>query len=389
MSPLDMLYHEWKRLRDDGIEAAPQVICHDCPELLEALQARIAAAIDSASVAWESTGATNLLSEGTRTRHLESAPPDRAGRYVLESPLGRGGFGAVWLAYDPQLDRKVAIKLLHPAKRSSASEDALLAEARKLAALKHPNILSVHDAGKAGGRFYLVSALAAGGTLAAAIEQQPLEWRRSAELIAQVADALHHAHRAGIVHRDVKPQNILLDEHGQPMLADFGLAASEVELLDEWPGLMGTRGYMSPEQARGGSKNVDARTDIYSLGSCLPMLGSRLPRRSLHEEYLDQVLHRDPRPLRTIDDAFQKVDAICRRCQRDSPRRYSAAIDVCGLRKLLERTRRARVAAAIGVCGGHRTTLAAAALCRRLVEALQNRQRTRAYAPAGPVQKLQ
>ena len=188
------------------------------------------------------------------------------GRYRIEKVLGEGGFGRVYLAHDDQLNRPVAIKVPH-AERIIRPEDAkaYLAEARVLASLDHPNIVPVHDVGTTSdGLCYVVSKLIEGCDLASKIKEARPPYTQAAELVATVAAALHYAHRRGLVHRDIKPGNILLDTSGKVYVADFGLALKE-EDFGKGAGFAGTPAYMSPEQARGEGHRVDGRSDIFSL----------------------------------------------------------------------------------------------------------------------------
>ena len=158
-----------------------------------------------------------------------AACPLRIGRYRIEKVLGKGSFGLVYLAQDEQLNRPVAVKVPH-AKLISKPEDAeaYLAEARTVANLDHPGIVPVHDVGSTEDcPCYVVSKYIQGTDLAKKLKQQRLQYREAAELIATVADALHYAHKQGIVHRDVKPGNILIGNDGKPYVVDFGLALRE------------------------------------------------------------------------------------------------------------------------------------------------------------------
>jgi len=155
--------------------------------------------------------------------------PERIGRYRIEKVLGKGSFGLVYLANDEQLDRHVAIKVPH-AKLISKPEDAeaYLTEARTVASLDHPHIVPVHDVGSTEDcPCYVVSKYIEGTDLSATLKKSRVKYRESAELIATVAEALHYAHKQGLVHRDVKPGNILIGKDGQPFVVDFGLALRE------------------------------------------------------------------------------------------------------------------------------------------------------------------
>jgi eukaryotic-like serine/threonine-protein kinase len=200
------------------------------------------------------------------------------GRYRIERVLGSGGMAIVYLARDLELDRPVAVKLLaENLAGDEAFRERFLREARHAAALSHPNVAAVFDAGEEDERPYIVMEYLDGETLAEVIARRgPLEPAEAVELALQACAGLEHAHRAGLVHRDVKPQNLLLGGDGAMKLVDFGIArAAESTRLTEIGTVLGTAAYLAPEQAAG--EDVGAAADIYSLGAVLYELLSGRP----------------------------------------------------------------------------------------------------------------
>jgi len=196
-------------------------------------------------------GATQSFEPDSGESPVDAAPgkhPQRITRYRIEKVLGKGGFGIVYLAHDEQLNRLVAVKVPHASLISKPEDaDAYLAEARTVANLDHPGIVPVHDVGSTEDcPCYVVSKYIPGTDLATRLKQRRLNYGESAELVATVAEALHYAHKQGIVHRDVKPGNILIGKDGKPYVVDFGLALRE-ENIGKGPKYAGTPAYMSPE----------------------------------------------------------------------------------------------------------------------------------------------
>lgn len=209
-----------------------------------------------------------------------SAPPERqqqtipaaVGRYEVRSVLGQGGFGAVYQAFDAQLERHVAVKV--PLLRSDANSDDFLQEARQLAQLAHPSIVTVFDVGIDHDACFIVSDFLDGDCLTDWLPKQTPSWQESARIVATLAEALAFAHARGIVHRDVKPANVIMTERTGdfvPVLVDFGLALSQHSAGRTGArrgDITGTPSYMSPEQARGEGHRIDGRISIHSASCC-------------------------------------------------------------------------------------------------------------------------
>ncbi|HLN26421.1 MAG TPA: SUMF1/EgtB/PvdO family nonheme iron enzyme [Gemmataceae bacterium] len=264
---------------------------------------------------------------------VATAIPQHIGRYRVERVLGEGGFGLVYLAHDGKLQRLVAIKVPHRNRVSTAEDaEAYLTEARTVANLDHPNIVPVHDVGSTEDcPCFIVSKFIEGSTLAQRIKDNRPSCYKAAELVAMIAEALHYAHRKGLIHRDIKPSNILIDTSGNPFVVDFGLALKE-ENIGHGPKYAGTPAYMSPEQARGEGHRVDGRSDIFSLGVvCYELLVGRQPFRAESQaELMEHVTSFEARPPRQYDDSIPKeLERICLKAlSKRASERYTTAKDM-------------------------------------------------------------
>jgi hypothetical protein len=254
------------------------------------------------------------------------------GQYRLIRLLGHGGMGAVYLARDLTLDREVAIKVVKTASEGRDMYERFRREARTAAKLSHPNIVPLHAFGEVEGMPYFVMGYVRGESLADRLRRDgKLPEEEARRIFAEIADALDHAHRQGVIHRDIKPDNVLLeDESGRALLTDFGVAKAvgKGETLTRLGNVVGTPHYMSPEQASGRA-DIDGRSDIYSLGvMAYAMLAGRLPfEGSTPADVLTKHLTQEPAPLRSVAPTVSDstVEAVERCLAKDPAARWPDA----------------------------------------------------------------
>jgi serine/threonine-protein kinase len=311
--------------------------CAGDTELRAEVEAFLAADAEAGAFLGVSAGelVPELLAEAAGEEDGETADlaGNQVGRYRLLREIGDGGMGTVYEAEDTQLRRRVAVKLLPPEfSRDRRAKERFLREARTAAAVDHPNLCTVHDAGESEGRLYIVMAFYQGETLRDRIRRGPLPLAEAREVAIQVARGLARAHEAGIVHRDIKPANVMLPRYGEAKILDFGIARLEGDevSLTRTGASWGTPAYMSPEHARG--EPVDGRTDVWSLGVMLyEMVAGRRPfgGESL-EALVSSILTQEPEPLESVrpDVPPELAQVVDRALAKNPAERYADAAEL-------------------------------------------------------------
>jgi eukaryotic-like serine/threonine-protein kinase len=262
-----------------------------------------------------------------------AAMPERIGRYRVLRRLGQGGFAEVYLAHDPDLGRQVALKVPRRDRFLNAADlEGFVTEARTTVKLEHRRIVGIHDVQRTPGLVYIVQQYIDGQDLQTYANSTTLTVERIVDLMLEITEAVGFAHRQGFVHRDLKPSNILLNQLGQPYVADFGLALHVDEQHLHQDELAGSYPYMSPEQVRGEAHRLDGRSDIWSLGVILyELLGGRRPfSGSDCRELIEEIESRDPRPLCEINPSIpRELARICLNClAKRKVDRYETAADL-------------------------------------------------------------
>ena len=318
------LVEQWDDARRAGAPISVDEVCKSYPELKE----RLADSIEAlTSMDWLQCSGNGVdLIE----RPLPILPGTNLGRYKLIELIGRGGYGDVWEAFDPQLERLVAIKVPRADRRNQMhSIEQFFEEARKVAKLKHQGIVPVFDVGSDGEWCFMVSDYVAGENLKEFVTKSNLSHKSAAALVADIADSLDYAHSQGFVHRDVKPQNILIDRDGHPHLTDFGIALLDGQSVPERLATAGTLPYMSPEQAEGRMESINSRTDIYALGVVLyELLTGRQPFVANNPMDLwASIISCKPRPPRSHNASIPvELEKVCLKAiSKQQEQRYRGA----------------------------------------------------------------
>jgi serine/threonine-protein kinase len=318
----------WEELRDQGQSVSAEKLCVECPELLPELRRRIQALVSLESMLRTEPAAPGMEALSQTPGELPELPG-----YEVQGVLGQGGMGVVYQARQQSLGRPVAIKMVPPETKLRPEVLARFRrEAETIARLQHPNILQVYDVGEYDGRPFVALEFVGGGSLAEKLGGKPQPPREAAEVVETLARALHHAHERGVIHRDLKPGNILLTEDGTLKVSDFGLAKSLLAAgrLTRTGTVLGTPCYMAPEQATGRGHEVGPAADVYGLGAILyQALTGRPPFYADSEmETLRQVTEDEPSlPSLVVPGVPADLEAICLRClEKDPAQRYPSAL---------------------------------------------------------------
>ncbi len=268
---------------------------------------------------------------GTNALYQPSDPATigALGRFKLLEILGQGSFGRVYKAFDPQLDRFLALKIPTFTSREKRRKQRFLVEAKAAAQLRHPNIVPTYESGQIGGRYYIAAEFISGQTLSARVTAKQVDFRQAAQWMLSLAEALSYAHGEGIVHRDIKPDNIVLDVHDAPQIMDFGLAKrdSEQSNMTTDGTILGTPAYMAPEQARGDIRQIGPASDQYSLGVVLyELLTGQRPFKGAPHKVISDVIHAEPAPPTLRNPQVPRdLEAICRKAMsKDIVHRYES-----------------------------------------------------------------
>ena len=272
---LSDLLLQWEDLYERGQDTPADQLCGNDRHLVDELARRISGL---KATTWLNDPEPQPINGPAAEEPAKDGRPSKVlmGRYRLDQLIAEGGFAQVWRGYDKELQRIVAVKIPKPSRLEST--DSFLAEARRVARLKHPGIVPVHDAGAEDGTCFIVSEFVEGGSLGDQLRRYSPSPAQAVRWISEIADALEYAHLHGVIHRDIKPANILIDHHGRALLADFGIAQSAQKTGSFAPSL-GTLRYMAPEQLDG--QSATPASDVFSLGLVLhEAIAGKLPYSS-------------------------------------------------------------------------------------------------------------
>jgi len=326
---------QWEQLFEKGQDTPARILCGEYHGLVAELERRIQILKDIAWLDHPLPKSDEVTSGEPISDPLE--PRILLGRYRLTDLIAEGGYAQVWRAFDSQLLRNVAVKF--PKANQLDSAENFLAEARRVARLKHPGIVEVHDVGEEDGNCFIISEFVQGGSLADRLVKKPPFPNQTIQWMIQIAEALDYAHSFGVIHRDIKPGNILIDHHQSALLADFGIAHSANKTGSFNPSL-GTLRYMSPEQLEG--RVVDPRSDIYSLGVVLyEALTRALPYSSTDPNILKREILKGASGIPSTKISAP-LNRVCLKSLRLNPeQRYESAGEMAAeLRKCLDESKR-------------------------------------------------
>ncbi|MEQ8637942.1 serine/threonine protein kinase [Gimesia maris] len=304
----------WEESFDAGKEKSAVEIAFKFPHLIEPLQIQIESL---KKTLWIKKDPGRKLTD-REAQCLKTLSGIIADRYQIEELIGTGGYGQVYRATDLKLERPVAIKIGH----SQFSSDLLMEEARRVARLKHPNIIAIHDVGQYKGKVFLVFEFAEGESLDKVILEHKMTVKKAVDLMISISMALHYAHEQSCIHRDIKPANIIIALKEMPLIADFGVAVSFQELQSGQVSNRETLAYMAPEQVADEVQLISPQTDIHALGVLLfELLTGELPYQSENEISLrEEIMLRKAKRLRDVNQELPAyLETICSKCLEKHP----------------------------------------------------------------------